>query len=900
MRDLFDQATNLPTDERRSFVDCASEDDQSLRNELLSLIESDKCQIKKPLTDAIGNAISGTIDERRQRLVGSIVGSYKLLRVIGYGGVGTVYLGQHVESDGTALAAIKIVERAALHTDTRRRFQIEKQILADLDHPSIARIFDAGDTDEGLPYLVMEYAQGDSVDRYCDRRRLDIRSRLHLFLQICDALQYAHSHLVIHRDLKPANILVTLNGTVKLLDFGIAKLLDSTTGTAMALTRLQDQLLTPEYASPEQIHGQYLTTSSDVYSLGVLLHELLTGSRPYGNPSSQLDLERAICVEEPKRPSRITRPSRLAPLRETEEATRLKVFAALRSTTPAKLHDQISGDLDAIVLRALRKRPRDRYQSVEDLAGDIRNHLEFRPVSAARITQAYLATRLLRRHALPIAAGIGISVALGLTTIEIARRSQSVALERDRAIASQRASDAATEFMVSVFASESPSKGTTENALELFERAATGIRISNIQDPVVKAKLLEAIGIGEHKLGRSREGAQLLKEALVIREGLEGSGNPNLANLFLNIGIAELNASELQSANHFLIRAIDLMAEGGQLQSAMYADALYRLASIELTSGRIQEAISLLSESKQLFESTKGRDSPQIASVLELGAHAQMWLGDYQEAKRLLLEAVGINEATLPEMDPDRVATQSMLGMAQLSIGELPEAQRNIEESYSKAVRIFARDSGRLFDHALDIGDLYRILKKYSAAELHQRDGLSICNAAYGEESIPCAQARVSLGTTLWKLGKNEESLALYQDAQSDYQRLLQPDHPYISAAEHFIAENLLSQGRLSEAEKQASVALQRLVRSKAAPWRVGRTENTLAYIRYRLGTAGVLNSLERSYVTLSTSPALEPTAVALARDRLREVYLATGNTEKLKALDVSVKPKKSEGANLL
>jgi len=354
--------------------------------------------------------------------------------------------------EDTHPVAIKVVEHATINADTKRRFQAERQILADLQHINIARMFDAGETAEGYPYLVMEYVQGEPIDRFCDKHRLSIEDRIHLFLQVCDALQYAHRNLIVHRDLKPANILVTAAGRAKLLDFGIAKLVDADTASVLAMTRLQDQLLTPEYASPEQVLGQRLTTSSDVYSLGVLLYELLTGQRPYVvTTTSRLAVERAICTTDPQRPSSRARLSRHTNDEELNRNQVLHIHAGHRSTTPTRLQSRLRGDLDAIVSRAIRKNPSDRYHSIEQLGDDLRRHLILEPVLAHRGSWFYYALRFTQRHAIAIATLAALILVLVLALVEVTYQSRVIAKERDIAERQRLASDAITNYMVSMF-----------------------------------------------------------------------------------------------------------------------------------------------------------------------------------------------------------------------------------------------------------------------------------------------------------------------------------------------------------------------------------------------------------------------------------------------------------------
>ncbi len=308
LQEIFAAAVDLPASQQHQYVADACGGDESLRQEILAMLTCDAEPDSGPLTNALDAAISDTSKDRRQALINTVVGSYRLVSILGHGGAGSVYLAERADRQYSAQVAVKIVESAALHPDMGLRFRAERQILASLNHPNIARLVDAGETDKGLPYLVMEYVHGEPVDRYCDSGQLSIDARLELFLQICSAVQYAHQNLVVHRDLKPANILVTADGVPKLLDFGIAKLLDASpvVTQSIALTRMNDRMLTPEYASPEQILGRPVTTSSDVYALGIVLYEILTGRRPYSvAATSQLELERSICVTDPPRPSSV-------------------------------------------------------------------------------------------------------------------------------------------------------------------------------------------------------------------------------------------------------------------------------------------------------------------------------------------------------------------------------------------------------------------------------------------------------------------------------------------------------------------------------------------------------------------------------------------------------------------
>jgi eukaryotic-like serine/threonine-protein kinase len=340
-------------------------------------------------------------DETDSR-IGETLGHYKIIEKIGSGGMGAIYLAERNDEEFQKQVAIKIIKRGMDTNEILRRFRTERQILANLDHPNIARLLDGGTTEDGLPYFVMEYIKGQPIDKYCDENRLSITERLKLFRNACSAVDYAHRNLVIHRDLKPSNILVTKDGTPKLLDFGIAKILRSDTASETTeITETIYRVMTPEYASPEQIKGESVTVSSDVYSLGVLLYQLLTGHRPYKLKSrSPEEIARVICEDEPERPS--TAISRIAEVAPTDsvksQPTTQEYLCEVRSTVPEKLCRQLRGDLDNIVLMALSKNPEERYSSVEEFSLDISRYLEGAPVRARKANSAYQSAAFLKRN----------------------------------------------------------------------------------------------------------------------------------------------------------------------------------------------------------------------------------------------------------------------------------------------------------------------------------------------------------------------------------------------------------------------------------------------------------------------------------------------------------------------
>ncbi len=343
--------------------------------------------LDEPVASFLGESSSASL-----KMEGRCLSGYQIVREIGHGGMGAVYLAERVDGVIHKQVAIKLMQTGMGDASLLDRFHREREILASLDHPAIARLMDGGSTEEGLPYFVMEYVEGQPIDGWCDQHKLNITERVKLFREVCAAVQYAHRHLVVHRDLKPGNILVTVDGTVKLLDFGIAKVIDPPS-TFLAATVTLLQPMTVEYASPEQVRGEAITTLTDVYSLGVVLYELLTGHRPYPVTNrSPYEVARLICEQDP------VQPSGLDPAAEDQPAAREDVAAQVREGSAGKLKRRLEGDLDHILLMALRKEPPCRYSSVEQFSEDLRRHLEELPVIARKHTLRYRAGKLARRH----------------------------------------------------------------------------------------------------------------------------------------------------------------------------------------------------------------------------------------------------------------------------------------------------------------------------------------------------------------------------------------------------------------------------------------------------------------------------------------------------------------------
>ncbi len=428
IKQVFDRVVELPPAERSSVLERLCGGDKALREEVERVLVSDNSAgtfMEKPAAAPVGRIAPQAVNKS---LVGSRIGPYEVLSEIGRGGMGTVYLASRADDQFRKLVAIKVVNPDNGAETMIARFRRERQILANLEHPNIAQLLDGGTAPDGSPYLVMEYVGGMPIDEYCDSRRLPIAARLRLFRTVCSAVHYAHQNLIVHRDLKPTNILVKSDGTIKLLDFGIAKLLNpDPAGTRLERTATAMRIMTPDYASPEQTRGDAITTSSDIYTLGVVLYELLSGHRPYRS------LAETQAGHTPGKPSIAVARVEQVKSDDGEPLTRTpQTVAAERHTKPGALRRALAGDLDAIILKTLETDPLLRYGSAERLAEDIQRRLDGLPVMARGETPAYRLAKFLFRHKAAAAVLALIFMLLAVTAGVASREVASARAERQK------------------------------------------------------------------------------------------------------------------------------------------------------------------------------------------------------------------------------------------------------------------------------------------------------------------------------------------------------------------------------------------------------------------------------------------------------------------------------------
>src|SRR6202166_370981 len=706
IQSLFEQLVDAGVGERAPRLASACGEDTELRSSVESLLDSD-ARREDPLLHAIGEAAESLLEDHQDRLLGTRVGPYRVVSILGHGGMSTVYRGERDDSQYQQTVAIKVLHHATLHPRLRSRLHSERHILATLDHPSIARLIDSGDLEDGTPYLVMEHVQGESIDAYCDSRTLFVRERLELFMQVCAAVQYAHRNLVVHRDIKPSNIFVTHEGAPKLLDFGIAKLLapDSLSHT-LPVTRLQERMLTPENAAPEQVLGRPITTATDIYSLGVLLYMLLTGRSPYRLLSySQLQLERAICMDDPVRPSQMV----VAKLSGENDADRSRI-SDRRGLSPQRLRTRLSGDLDAIIGMAMRKEPDRRYPSVEAFAADVERHLTGRPVRARQGDWRYHTAKFLRRHTLAVlgvtAVFLGLAVIAGVTLwqnhrIELAR--EATAQERDRA-------QQVSAFLVDVFSQADPftAQGQQPTARDLLDRGAQKILSNSNLQPEVRAQLLESMGLAYRRQGLSERAVPLLEQAVAIRRNEHPLDKHRVAAALANLAQALTDGGHLVSAEAYLQQALQMSRGGDDAPTVESADILQQFGQFELGAKSDPQAASkLFREALEIYRSTAGNQSTSVASILHNLASAEVWLSEYALAERDEREAIQIFQATVSRNHPDHAGALENLGIILTERGKYREAEQMLNEALDIESNVFGAYNQRIANIESHLGILY-------------------------------------------------------------------------------------------------------------------------------------------------------------------------------------------------
>ena len=809
IEELFQSALDCAPEARSAFLDSACGEDSELRHEIESLLAS-HAQSDFTAPAAFVNGLDVLEQRAAQLEEGRRIGAYRVLRKIGRGGMGTVYLAARADDAYQKLVAIKIVRRGLDTDDILQRFHSERQILAALDHPNITRLLDAGTTDD-VPYFVMEYIDGEPIDQYCDARNLNVTDRLKLFQGVCAAVGYAHQNLVVHRDIKPGNVLVTKEGVPRLLDFGIAKLLAPDTAPGHR-TLTGSRPLTPEYASPEQVRGEAITTRSDVYSLGVLLYRLLTGHSLYRvTTASPADLEHAICEEEPDRPSLIV--TKEAPeSRKDEKGITTEAVGRTCEGSRDRLCRRLEGDLDNIILMALRKEPQRRYLSAEQLSEDIRRHLENLPVIARPDTKGYRAAKFVARHKAGVAAAalVVVSMAAGIAATTWQARVASAESKRARleAAKAQRI-NAFLQDMLSfsspAFGSSNPHKNPDAKVSEVVEQAAKRAETELADQPALLADVQRTIGELYYAQGHYDQAEQILRDARREYIQLYGDDHSEIveaSNMLANTLLRKGNNAEADALFREDIDVERREAQRGNLDVRMMAYVLGDYGSM-LDQLADSGAEPYLREALLYASKLTGKDRTYVAMLYnDLGDIAYR-SGDLDKSESLNRAALD-EYRKLPEGDyVEMGATLSNLGAILIRKGKYAEAEPFVRESLELRRKFLGNSH---VDTAMSLFRLSDLLYKegeYQNAENAARESVEVFSRALTtpKDSVYFANPLMELGLILNKTGRLHDAETYLRESLEIRIRLLAKGNQLIGTTEGALGECLTMQKRYAAAE---------------------------------------------------------------------------------------------------
>lgn len=792
VQQIFDAAVSLQPELRAQFLDTACAETPALRTKIEALLQ---VEMSATLDPEVGAGAQRRVGLPR---IGEHVGPYRILEVIGRGGMGVVYRAVRDDDQYRKEVAIKVAAAGGLSPELRQRFLGERQILASLSHPNIARLLDGGATADGVPYVVMEFVDGKPIDVYCTTAGLDTRQKIVLMVQVARAVDYAHKHLVVHRDLKPENIYVIADGTPKLLDFGIAKALDpAVAGMNSSLTVDAARLMTPKYASPEQVRGEAITTATDVYQIGVLLYSLLAGRKLFqptkGSKFSVGELERMICETPPQRPN-------------------------------------VNRDLDQVILHALEKEPRLRYPSAGELADDLERYLRGFPVNARAASRIYRARKFVLRHKLAAGSGGAIVVLLLVSTMILRR-------QRDEAQAELRRADMVSAFLQTVFSSANPdnNQGSPPTVQQLLDHGVTSVETSLGSEPEAKADLLTTFGQTYSSLGRYDRADTLLMQALALYQRLHEEHTAKYADCLVQDSEAATRRGDFPRGIAEAREAVAISTSVSGPYSEATAHALDTLGFMLNMAGDATEAKRVNRQTIAVWEKIDGPDTPNLFAAIN--SLAELQAAEYKDQEA---EALYRRELTILERDPSHESdTSDVLNRYGLLLdreGRYAQAEAMLRAGLAMRTHVFGPthplvglsqdglgtvllDKGKLADaetylltalqnHLKSVGpshryvasddellgELYERTGELAKAEMFYRRSLALRKKLFGEDSAPSAAVMRNLGRLLVKEGRFNEAWPLLQQALAIAQKTDGEDSPPAAAV-------LIEVGRLELAE---------------------------------------------------------------------------------------------------
>ena len=780
------EAESLDKAERDTYLQHTCGSDTELLKEVKSLLsQADSEHLREPFVDVE----SSFVFSRDESVADCTFGPYRVIKTLGTGGMGQVYLAVRNDKEFERFVALKIIRKGTVSDEILRRFYEERQILASLSHPNIARLFDGGTTQEGIPWFAMEYIEGLSITEYCKKRDLSTDEKINLFQKVCSAVQYAHSNLVIHRDLKPANIIITSDGTPKLLDFGIAKLKDLEQKAGQMTP--QNQMMTPEYASPEQVRNEAISTASDVYSLGIILYELLTDELPYEfEQRSPGAIKQIICNTIPTLPSSVSGDKKL------------------------------KGDLDNIILKALQKKPTERYTSTEQLSNDLNRYQKFLPIAARKQTVSYRAGKFLSRHKWSTATSAAVSlliIAFSVITFiqskTIEARAIEAELERDRA-------EQVSTFLTDLFESVDPNEAENQSlsAIELLHRGAERVETELDGQPIQQANVYLVISDVYESLGLFDRGLELAEKAYTLQQNLfEGShreiarslnsmgwlyrqkGDYEMADSLLTAGlkmrrelfgsndldvsrslndlaVLKQSVGDYAATDTLLKEAIEIRKKLAGSQNESVGTALSNYGALKYSMGDMPAAVDNMRESLQIFQATVGNQDMRTANVMTNLAAILSYQGDFKNAEPLYRDALDIRIRLLGEEHPDVALSYAHLGNLLRFEGQFEEAEINLLKALELREKLLGENHAITGDSKRVLGYLYKGIEDYKKAETYYSGALKIFKETYPDGHPEIAEVMHSLGEVSMEMNNPMAAEPRFREAKELYEQFFGED----------------------------------------------------------------------------------------------------------------------------
>jgi eukaryotic-like serine/threonine-protein kinase len=856
IQELFHQASDLPGPQRRAFLESFSGTDQELVSEVLGMLEQDAkggSLLDHRLADVAHQTLSGT-----DPLPTKEFGPYRVLGVLGEGGMGVVYLAERTDLGNQV--AIKVLRDAWLSPSRRERFASEQRTLAQLNHPSIAQLYDADTLPDGTPWFVMERVEGVPLTEYCREHNSSLQERLQLFRSVCEAVEYAHSSAVIHRDLKPSNILVKSDGTIRLLDFGIAKQLESL-DVPVDQTMTGLRLMTPAYAAPEQIRGARVGIHTDVYSLGVILFELLTGQLPFDLSNlTPVEAATVITEHEPGKPSAVAkRPGK---------------------TNPIALSKTAWADLDVLCLTAMHKDPQRRYRSVEALIRDVDHYLKGEPLEARADTLPYRMGKFVRRHHRAVTAAALVSVVvIGMVVFFTVR----LAKARNAALAEAARTQRVQQFMMNLFngGDEAVGPAADMKVLTMVDRGVQQAQALST-DPKVQAELYETLGSIYQKLGKLDRAESLLRQSLEMRKTLFGADSAEVAESLVALGDLADDQARPDDAESLARQGLEMAKRHLPPNHPAVAKATATLGGIVEDRGHYDQAIELLNEAVRL-QSASGIDTPDLAASLSELANAHFYAGHYEISDSLNRRVLEMHRRLYGERHPLVADTLINLGEIQVQGGHYEQAEQFDRQALDITESWYGKNHPETASDMTILGRVLVYEKHYDEAATLLQQALAVQERVYGPMHPRVASALNDLGKVAQSRGQLDEAEADFRRMAEIYRSVYQDHHYLIAVALSNLGSVYLEKKQYARAEQLFREVIQRFTDTLSAD------HLNTGIARMKLGKALLLErryaeaeqETLAGYQILAKQPAPNMGLLVKARQDLVEEYDALNQPDK-------------------